>query len=98
MKNLKSIPADKKKSLGKLPTAVREKMGFMKKGGMVKGSNDSSSAYGTQVGNHNKFLNSDGYKKGGIDVEVSSKDETQLEQVKGQRRMLPEKKTKAKWY
>jgi hypothetical protein len=36
MKNLKSVPADKKKSLGKLPTAVREKMGFMKKGGMVK--------------------------------------------------------------
>jgi hypothetical protein len=31
MKNLKSVPADKKKSLGKLPAPVREKMGFMKK-------------------------------------------------------------------
>ena len=36
MKKLKSVPADKKKSLGKLPAAVREKMGFMKKGGKVK--------------------------------------------------------------
>jgi hypothetical protein len=36
MKNLKPVPADKKKSLGKLPTSVREKMGFMKKGGKVK--------------------------------------------------------------
>jgi len=67
-------------------------------GGAVKGNQDSSSAYGTQVGDFNKFLNSDGYKKGGIDVEVSSAQETQEEQVKGQRRMLPEKRTKAKWY
>ena len=33
---LKEVPADKKKSLGKLPTKVRNKMGFMKKGGKVK--------------------------------------------------------------
>jgi hypothetical protein len=33
---MKPVPADKKKSLGKLPTEVRNKMGFMKKGGMVK--------------------------------------------------------------
>ena len=37
-KVLKPVPADKKKSLGKLPTSVRNKMGFMKKGGMVKKS------------------------------------------------------------
>ena len=35
---LKKVPAEKKKSLGKLPTKVRNKMGFMKKGGMVKKS------------------------------------------------------------
>jgi len=34
--SLKPVPADKKKSLGKLPTKVRNKMGFMKKGGRVK--------------------------------------------------------------
>ena len=36
MKNLKPVPADKKKSLGKLPSEVRNKMGFMKEGGIVK--------------------------------------------------------------
>ena len=35
---LKPVPKEKKKSLGKLPTKVRNKMGFMKKGGMVKKS------------------------------------------------------------
>jgi hypothetical protein len=32
---MKEVPADKKKSLGKLPTEVRNKMGYMKKGGKV---------------------------------------------------------------
>lgn len=31
--SLKAVPGDKKKSLGKLPTAVRNKMGFQKDGG-----------------------------------------------------------------
>tara|TARA_R100001510_G_scaffold49192_1_gene47406 strand:+ start:51 stop:239 length:189 start_codon:yes stop_codon:yes gene_type:complete len=35
-KSLKPVPEDKKKSLGKLPTDVRERMGFMKGGGKVK--------------------------------------------------------------
>ena len=35
---LKSVPKEKKKSLGKLPTAVRNKMGFMAKGGKVSKS------------------------------------------------------------
>jgi len=34
---MKPVPADKKKSLGKLPSEVRNKMGYMKKGGSVKG-------------------------------------------------------------
>jgi hypothetical protein len=68
------------------------------KGGSVKSSKGESSAYGTQVGDHNKFLNSDGYKKGGIDVEVSSAQETQYEPVKGQRRMMPDKRKIAKWF
>ena len=33
---MKEVPEDKKSSLGKLPTDVRNKMGFMKKGGSVK--------------------------------------------------------------
>lgn len=67
-------------------------------GGSVRGNEGESSAYGTQVGDYNKFLNSDGYKKGGIDVEVSSKDETQYEPVKGQRRMMTDKRKIAKWF
>ena len=35
-KKLKTIPSNKKKSLGKLPSKIRNKMGFMKKGGKVK--------------------------------------------------------------
>jgi hypothetical protein len=34
--SLKPVPTDKVSSLGKLPTAVRNKMGFQKKGGTVK--------------------------------------------------------------
>ena len=67
-------------------------------GGAVRGSEGESSAYGTQVGDHNKFLNSDGYLKGGIDVEVSNPQETQQEPVKGQRRMMPDKRKIAKWF
>jgi hypothetical protein len=66
---------------------------------VMKNKKDKSQGvYGTQVGDHSKFLNSDGYKNGGIDVEVSSKDETQYQPVKGQRRMLPDKKKIAKWF
>jgi len=34
--SLKPVPPSKQKSLGKLPTPVRNKMGFQKKGGAVK--------------------------------------------------------------
>jgi hypothetical protein len=34
-KVLKPVPADKKKSLGKLPSNVRNKMGFKKDGGII---------------------------------------------------------------
>jgi hypothetical protein len=66
----------------------------MAKGGSVNGT--SRSEYGNLV-DHSQFLNSDGYAQA-VDVEVSNPQETQLEQVGGQRRMLPDKKRKAKWY
>ena len=80
-----------------LSEAGMSKKGYAQ-GGAVKGNQDSLSAYGTQVGDFNKFLNSDGYKKGGIDVEVSSAQETQYQPVKGQRRMMPDKRKIAKWF
>jgi ligand-binding sensor domain-containing protein len=66
----------------------------MAKGGSVNGT--SRSEYGNLV-DPSQFLNSDGYAQA-VDVEVSNPQETQLEQVGGQRRMLPDKKRKAKWY
>lgn len=36
-KNLKQVDASKNPGLAKLPTDVRNNMGYMKKGGMVKG-------------------------------------------------------------
>jgi hypothetical protein len=66
----------------------------MAKGGSVNGT--SRSEYGNLV-DHSQFLNSDGYAQA-VEVEVSNPQKTQLEQVGGQRRMLPDKKRKAKWY
>ena len=45
MKNLKPVPADKKKSLGKLPTDVRNKMGYAKKGSMMKAKGGKMMTY-----------------------------------------------------
>mgnify|MGYP000297652508 FL=1 len=39
IKKLKPVPSEKKKSLGKLPTGVRNKMGFLKGGGRVAAKN-----------------------------------------------------------
>ena len=47
-KNLKPVPADKKKSLGKLPEKVRNNMGYAKKGKMMKASK------GTMMGGAHK--------------------------------------------
>ena len=80
-----------------LSEAGMSKKGYAK-GGMVKGNEGESSAYGTQVGSHVKFINSDGYNKGGIDVDMTSKDATQYQPVKGQRRMMADKRKIAKWF
>ena len=73
----------------------RKKMAM---GGSVTNNLSSErSTYGNQV-DFAQFTNPDGTLKGGIDVEVSNPQETQVEPVGGQRRMLPEKKRSAKWY
>ena len=60
--------------------------------------NKKSSHEGVTHVNHDMFLNKDGFLNGGVEVEVSKPTETQSVQVKGQRRMLAEKKSKADWY
>jgi len=47
---------------------------------------------------HSKFTNKDGYLVGGVEIEMSNPQETQVEVVQGQRNILPEKKRSAKWY
>ena len=44
------------------------------------------------------FVDKDGLKKGGVEIETTKPTETQVEKVGGQKRMLPEKKRSAKWY
>ena len=44
------------------------------------------------------FTDKDGYKKGGVDVELSNPQETQEQPVQGQGKILSEKKRSAKWY
>jgi len=63
----------------------------------MKKNKKSSHAGMTHV-DHDMFLNKDGLLNGGVEVEVSNPTETQSVQVKGQRRMLDEKKSKADWY
>jgi hypothetical protein len=60
---MKEVPANKKKSLGKLPTSVRNKMGYMKKGGKVGGA-----GY-TKDKSRSKFA--EGYAQG-LDTELES--------------------------
>ena len=66
----------------------------MAKGGSV--NNTSRSEFGNLV-DHSQFLNSDGYAQS-VEIQASNPQETQVDQVGGQRRMLPEKKRSAKWY
>jgi|TARA_B100000900_G_scaffold288941_1_gene247881 hypothetical protein len=47
---------------------------------------------------HQIFVDKDGHKKGGVEIETTNPTETQVEKVGGQKRMLPEKKRSAKWY
>ena len=44
------------------------------------------------------FTNKDGLLDGGVEIKATSFKETQSVQVGGQKRMLPEKKSKAEWY
>ena len=47
---------------------------------------------------HDMFINKDGFSDGGVEIEVSKPNETQDADVKGQRSVLAEKKSKADWY
>ena len=48
--------------------------------------------------NFNKFTDNQGNLLGGIDIEMSNPQETQVQEVQGQGSILSEKKRSAKWY
>ena len=64
---------------------------------MVMKNKNKKTGQSKQV-DHSKFTNAEGYLVGGIDVEMSKPNETQIEVVQGQGSILPEKKRSAKWY
>jgi hypothetical protein len=70
----------------------------MATGGLANSTRTFSSASATKEVNHSKFTNSEGYLVGGIDIEMSNPQETQIDVVQGQGSILPEKKRSAKWY
>ena len=47
---------------------------------------------------HSKFTGKDGYLVGGVDIEMSNPQETQVQEVQGQGTVLSEKRRSAKWY
>jgi hypothetical protein len=68
MKALKKVPSDKK-GLGKLPTEVRNKMGYMEDGGKVKPKKKKLvSKAGEDAYNRNR---KQGYKKGTVSDEAN---------------------------
>ena len=67
-------------------------------GGLANSVRTFSSASTTKEVDHSKFTNKEGYLVGGIDVEMSNPQETQIDVVQGQGSILPEKKRSAKWY
>ncbi len=48
--------------------------------------------------NHNQFINKDGYKNGGVEIEMTNPSETQSFAVKVQKGVMPEKRKQAKFY
>ena len=47
---------------------------------------------------HSQFINKDGYRTGGIEIETTNPQETQTFAVKGQKGVLAEKKKIAKMF
>jgi Family of unknown function (DUF6496) len=80
-----------------LSEARKSTKGYAKGGEVIAPTKNQVQAEAHDV-DFSQFTNEDGYMKGGIDVEVSNPLETQEQPVRGQRRMMPEKRKIAKWF
>ena len=71
---------------------------LMAVGGLANSTRTFTSASKEKEVNHSKFTDAQGYLVGGVDVEMSKPNETQVQEVQGQGSILSEKKRSAKWY
>ena len=67
-------------------------------GGLANSTRTFTSDSKTKEVNFDKFTDKQGNLLGGIDIEMSNPQETQVQEVQGQGSILSEKKRSAKWY
>jgi hypothetical protein len=67
-------------------------------GGLANSTRTFTADSKTKEVDFSKFTDNQGNLLGGIDVEMSNPQETQIQEVQGQGSILSEKKRSAKWY
>jgi hypothetical protein len=67
-------------------------------GGLANSTRTFTSDSKAKEVNFDKFTDKQGNLLGGIDIEMSNPQETQVQEVQGQGSILSEKKRSAKWY
>ncbi len=80
-----------------LSQAGKTRKGMMK-GGLANSTRSFTSTSKEKDVDFAKFTHKDGYLLGGVEIETTNPQDTQVEPVGGQKAMLPEKKRSAKWY
>jgi len=67
-------------------------------GGLANSTRTETSTSKEKDVDFSRFTDNQGNLFGGVEVEMSNPQETQIEEVQGQGSILPEKKRSAKWY
>ena len=67
-------------------------------GGLANSTRTFTSSSKEKDVDFSKFTDKQGNLLGGVEIEMSNPQETQIEEVQGQGSILPEKKRSAKWY
>ena len=67
-------------------------------GGLANSTRTFTSSSKEKDVDFSRFTDNQGNLLGGVEVEMSNPQETQIEEVQGQGSILPEKKRSAKWY
>ncbi len=70
----------------------------MADGGLANSTRSFTSTSKEKDVDFSKFTDNQGNLLGGVEIEMSNPQDTQVEEVQGQGSILPEKKRSAKWY